>query len=159
VLAYVFWHRPRVGVGVEEYEAALREFHSSLVRVPSASFRLGALPFAAAEGYEDWYLVEDWAALGELNLTAVDERHRAPHDAAAVRAGSGWGGVYGLVRGEAEPPEAARWIDKPPGVPYESFVEALEPPAAAVWQRQMVLGPAPEFCVAVPGLTGRERVT
>jgi hypothetical protein len=158
VLAYVFWHRRRAGVAVEEYEAALRAFHSSLTGVRSASFRVDALPFAAGEGYEDWYLVSDWAALGELNSRAVDERHRAPHDSAASRAGAGWGGVYGLVRGEAEPPEWARWVDKPPGTPYEAFIESLAPRAAAVWQRQMVLGPAPEFCVAAAGEIRRERI-
>jgi hypothetical protein len=149
VLAYVFWHRPRQGVGVEEYEDALRAFHTSLDGVPSAAFRVDALPFAAGEGYEDWYLVESWAALGELNAMAVDKRHRPRHDSAAAGAGSGWGGVYGLVRGEAQPPAFARWVDKLPATPD----------GTAVWQRQLVLGPAPEFCVAAPGETGRRRVT
>jgi len=39
-------------------------------------------------------------------------------------------------------------------VAYADFYAGL-PPAAAVWRRQMVLGPAPEFCAAgaleVPG--------
>ena len=158
MIAYVFWHRPRAGVEIGAYEAALRAFHGSLASTHSASFRLDALPFAAGEGYEDWYLVEDWAALGELNAAAVDARHRAPHDAAASRAGQGWGGMYGLVRGEAEPPPSVRWVDKPPGMPYEPFIASLTPPGVAIWRRMLVLGPAPELCVAEPGQTGRERV-
>jgi hypothetical protein len=149
VLAYVFWHRPRRDVEVEEYEAALRGFHASLAGVPSATFRLEALPFGdRGGGYEDWYLVEDWTALGELNATAVDVVHRPPHDAAARSAGEGWGGVYRLVRGVAEPPAGARWVDRAP----EHGAEV------AMWQRQMVLGPAPELCVVEAAQPGRERV-
>jgi hypothetical protein len=136
VLAYVFWHRPRANVEVRRYEEALANFHDSLAN-PSAAFRLERLPFGDGDpGYEDWYLVDDWAALGELNARAVDAQHRAGHDAAAGMSGHGWGGVYALVRGEAEPPAAARWEWRPP--------DGAE---AAYWQRQMVLGPAPEYCV------------
>jgi hypothetical protein len=136
VLAYVFWHRPRAEVDRDGYEAALARFHESLAN-PSAAFRLDRLPFGGGEpGYEDWYLVEDWTALGELNARAVDAEHRPAHDAPAGMSGHGWGGVYALLRGPAEPPPAARWQQRAP-----------DEPAAALWQRQMVLGPAPEFCV------------
>jgi hypothetical protein len=70
-LAYVFWHRPREDVDPAGYEDSLRAFHATL-DLPSASFRLEALPFDERGGYEDWYLVEDWARLGELNAAAVD---------------------------------------------------------------------------------------
>ena len=144
MLAYVFWHRPRAGVDREEYEHALARFHESLAD-PSAAFRLDRLPFGDGDaGYEDWYLVEDWTALGELNATAVDAAHKTPHDAAAQRAQAGWGGVYALVRGAAEPPRAARWQHRAP-----------EEPDAALWQRQMVLGPAPEYCVVAGPPDGR----
>jgi hypothetical protein len=59
-----------------------------------------------------------------------------------------WGGVYRLVRGGAAPPAGVRWAAREPD----------ERPEAALWQRQMVLGPAPEFCVAEAGHAGRERV-
>lgn len=133
MLAYVFWHRPAETAG---YEDALRAFHSSLTNT-SASFRLQSLPFGdRGPGYEDWYLVDDWSALGELNATAVDAAHKPPHDAAAHKAAAGWGGVYALVSGgPAEPPQSAHWSHE-------------GPQASVLWQRQMVLGPAPEYCAA-----------
>ena len=145
MLAYVFWHRPRPDVDRERYEDAMRAFHASLDN-PSATFRLDALPFGdGRDGYEDWYLVADWAALGALNAAAVDGRHRPHHDAAAGLARSGWGGVYALVRGvAAEPPAGARWQHDRPNDPH-----------ATAWQRQMVLGPAPEYCVVGESAEGR----
>lgn len=143
MLAYVFWHRPREDVDRPRYEDALARFHASLAN-PSAVFRLDRLPFEDAGGYEDWYLVEDWAALGELNRSAVDAAHGGYHDAAAELVAEGWGGVYALVRGESEPPTAARWQWKQP-----------DDPATPFWQRQMVLGPAPEYCCVDGSPAGR----
>ena len=155
MLAYVFWHRRREGVAPAGYEESLRRFHD-LLDVPSASFRLLELPFATLDGYEDWYLVEDWQALGALNADAVDDLRRDAHDTIAHLAGEGWGGVYALVRGAAEPPAGTRWLAKQPGRSYEEFLGAL--PNTSVWQRQMVLGPAAEFCVAGGDSEGRERL-
>jgi hypothetical protein len=155
VLAYVFWHRPRDGVEPALYEARLRSFHAAL-ETPSAAFRVRELPFAPGGGYEDWYLVEDWQALGTLNAAAIDERRRGPHDGVAELAAEGWGGVYAHLRGEAEPPAAARWLAKPAGLGYDEFLADL--PGTSVWQRQLVLGPAPEFCVADGDPDGRVRV-
>lgn len=146
MLAYLFWHRPRPGVEQEEYEEAQRRFHR-LIEVDSACFRLERLPFGDEPGYEDWYLVDDWAALGELNATAVDSHHRPGHDRAAALAGEGWGGVYVCVRGEPTIPSAARWLGKPRGEASGEFLAGFADDLV-VWQRQMVLGPAPEFCVA-----------
>jgi hypothetical protein len=146
LLAYVFWHRPAPGVDVGEYEARLREFHATL-DVVSAAFRLHVLPWRHEDGYEDWYLVEDWTALGELNAAAVAAARKGEHDAAARLAGEGWAGVWRLIRGAAEPPAGLRW-------------EATAPDdeAAPYWQRQMTLGPAPEFCVVGAATGGRERI-
>jgi hypothetical protein len=144
VLAYVFWHRPGDGVDRDRYEDALARFHASLAN-PSAAFRLDRLPFGdGGPGYEDWYLVDGWAELGELNAAAVDAAHGGYHDVAAELAGAGWGGVYALIRGRPEPPATARWQARAPGDGPE-----------AVWQRQMVLGPAPEFCVVDGSSEGR----
>jgi hypothetical protein len=157
MLAYVFWHRPRPDVDVGEYESGLRTLHERL-SIGSASFRLAELPFGSGPGYEDWYPVDDWAALGDLNLAAVSGDRRGPHDAVAAAAAAGWGGLYALVRGEGIPPAATRWMRKPPGEGSDRFLAALD--AAPIWRRQLVLGPAPEFCLADSGTGGsaRERV-
>ena len=148
MLAYVFWHRPRVGVPAADYERCLGAFHSRLA-APSASFRVSSLPFAEGGGYEDWYLVEGWADLGDLNARATSGLLRDPHDAVAEVADEGWGGVYTLVRGDRRPPLRTRWVSKPAGESYEVFLDMVQAPT--VWQRQMVLGPAPEFCVVDDG--------
>ena len=143
-LAYVFWHRPARGVAREDYERAQAEFHARLDR-PSAFFHRDRLPFAEKDGYEDWYLVESWADLGELNAVAVDADHRPAHDAAAAGLAAGWGGVYALVRGAFEIPAAPHWLEKPRGEATDAFLAGLDRPL--IWRRQLVLGPAPEFCV------------
>jgi hypothetical protein len=155
VLAYVFWHRPRSDVEPDAYEDAQRSFHER-IGVPSACFRLDRLPFEGRSGYEDWYLVEDWAQLGELNAAAVDATHRPSHDAAAALTGAGWGGIYGLLRGAAEIPAGARWIDKPLGEPTDEFLAGLDAPL--VWRRQLVLGPAAELCLGGSDPQGRSRI-
>ncbi len=75
MLAYVFWHRPAAAADASAYEDAQRTFHAAL-DVPSSSFRIDRLPFAEEDGYEDWYLVDDWATLGKLNESAVDNVRR-----------------------------------------------------------------------------------
>jgi hypothetical protein len=155
MLAYVFWHRPRGDVDASDYEEAQRYFHRNLEEV-SACFRLRQLPFAEGPGYEDWYLVDDWAALGELNHAAVDPIRGRHHDHAAEMSAAGWGGVYELQRGPVQVPAGTEWLQKPRGVDSEAFLASL--PGEVVWRRQMVLGPAPEFCVAVPASPSRQRV-
>jgi hypothetical protein len=156
MLAYVFWHQPQKGIDPGEYEEAQRAFHEAL-EVMSACFRLAKLPFGKEEGgYEDWYLVEDWEKLGELNSAAVDSVRRADHDRAALHAADGWGAVYSLARGPASIPEGARWLDKPRGTPTDRFLATLA--EATVWRRQMVLGPGPEFCAVSPESVGREKI-
>jgi hypothetical protein len=162
VLAYVFWHR---GTGATDtYEAALAAFHRALAADPppgfrrSAAFGLGDAPWLPGSGppYEDWYVVEDWAALGVLNAGAVSGSRAAPHDEVAGRARTGTGGIYAPLGhdGTLDGP-VATWVAKPAGVPYAEWHGRLPGPA---WQRQMVLGPAPEYAVladaAVEGLAG-----
>jgi hypothetical protein len=163
VLAYVFWHRRAAGTGREDYEARLAAFHAALgdAVVASATFRIAAPPFATeepGEAYEDWYLVADWAAIGGLEAAAVSGARKEPHDAAAALAAHGWAGVYGLLRGDAVPPAAARWEDKPRGESYDAYLARSGAPA--IWRRRLVLGPAPELCVAeaAPGPAARTRV-
>ena len=98
-------------------------------------------------GYEDWYLVEDFTALGTLNAAAVSGAAKAPHDAAAAAARAGVGGVMGHVAGPPLParPGWAAWLGKPAGVGYDAFhaeLEAALDGEASAWRRQMVLGPS-----------------
>jgi len=157
MLAYLFWHQAATDAPREAYEERLVSLHEALERAGarSATFRLQELPFRAQAGYEDWYLVEDWAALGTLNETAVSET-AAAHRAVAELVGPGWGGVYAQLSGDPEPPLALRWAQKPRGESTDSFL-ARESPASA-WQRQLVLGPAPEFCFGGGSASGRDRL-
>ena len=160
MLAYVFWHWKRAEFAASEYENRQRAFHAALASASSSSF-LGSfsagisdLPWAA-EGdgvYEDWYFVRDFAALGLLNESAVSASRSAPHDAAAAAAAGGTAGLYGLRRGtELHRPRYAHWFGKPDGMNYRELFARIEPVAegaqGALWMRQMVLGPAREFCL------------
>lgn len=155
MLAYLFWHRPGPEVDQDEYEEAQRGFHTEL-GIESACFRVGQLPFERGAGYEDWYLVGDWAALGALKDSAVDPVRKVAHDRAASGEAIGWGGLYMLVRGPAAIPDGTEWYEKPRRVPVDTFLADL--PETTIWRRQLVLGPSPEICVAVPGAESRRRV-
>ena len=159
MLAYVFWHVPLPAVDVTGYEARLGRFHAGLRADahagpgPSMTVALRTVPWLKdASGYEDWYLVEDFAALGVLNRAAVSGMAAAPHDAVAAVVHAGTAAVMGHVAGALLPARAgwAAWLSKPAGVTYEPFhaqlAAALDGDAGA-WQRQMVLGPASEYCI------------
>ncbi len=163
MLAYLFWHQPGTDQAVEPYERALVGFHRRLRDVPvpglvaSGTARVGGLPWMPGDGYEDWYAVNDYAALGVLNEAAVDARHVEAHDLAAHAAGFGAGGLYALERGTIDAPAGhCMWLTKPAGVSYPDFADQLmlltAGEAVSVWRRQMVLGPAPEYRVTA----GRE---
>jgi hypothetical protein len=173
MLAYVFWHRPLDDAGdpaVDAYEHAAIAFHRSLAHAPpaglqgSAVFRVAGLPWLEGRGYEDWYFVEDYTALGVLNMAAVGHGHRTAHDGIAHRFGAGAGGLYGLIEGH--PPagpgqgsgsiafgkgSAAVWIARTPGIERRELGELLgdgmDAQHACLWRRQLVFGPAPEFCL------------
>jgi hypothetical protein len=157
-LAYVFWHAPASAVDVEAYEADLLAFHASLAADRPAGFvrsetsGLGRASWLDAEdSYEDWYLVSDWAAVGELNHAAVAAAHLASHDRVAHQAGSGAGAIYGLHAGSENAGSRVRtWFAKPEGWSYGRLYDALGATlddGASLWRRQLVLGPAPEFCL------------
>ncbi len=178
MLAYVFWHRPRKDAPIDAYEQAQLAFHRSLARARpvgmrcSAAFKLDEVPWAVHRadsealdsgrpGYEDWYLLEDFAALGVLNEAAVGRGHRSTHEEAARRFGGGAGGLYALLEGGrsdsgglATPlaqANVAIWVARPAGAPQRQLGELLgdgmDPAHASLWRRQLVLGPAPEFCL------------
>ena len=180
MLAYVFWHRPREGTPADAYEHAQLAFHRSLARARpvgmrcSAVFKLDEVPWAVQRaddeardrgqpGYEDWYLLEDFAALGVLNEAAVGRGHRTTHDEAARRFGGGAGGLYALVEGcrsdSGERRYAARRgqcrdLGRAAGGGAaaelgELLGDGMDPRHASLWRRQLVLGPASEFCLLV----------
>lgn len=159
VLAYVFWHVPLPSADIAGYEARLGAFHAGLrADAPAGLGRsmtvgLGALPWLGdAPGYEDWYLVEDFTALGVLNRAAVSGAALAPHAATAAVVHGGTAALMGHVAGALLPagPGWAAWLSKPVGVAYGKFHAELEAAlggGGSAWQRQMVLGPASEYCV------------
>ena len=160
-LSYVFWHWPRRRAAVQLYEARLATFQSALLRSSPPglsevlSFRLDRLPWKTNQGhcYEDWYVVQDFAALGALNTAAVATPMLRDHDSVAEMASGGAGAVYKPVKGALTLGQArtATWFQKPPGFSYQSLYEAVDARTGKVeltlWQRQMALGPAPEFCL------------
>lgn len=159
MLAYVFWHWKRTEVASKDYEDRQRGFHAALAAAPSSGFvesfsvSLSSAPWAASrEAYEDWYVVQDFAALGVLNEAAVSGSRLQPHDVAAAVAADGTAGVYGLKRGTVlRRPQYAHWFAKPEGMPYRELFDQFAPVVdrvdGALWMRQMVLGPATEFCL------------
>lgn len=177
MLAYLFWHRPRDAAATAAYEQALLAFHRSLAHTPPVGFqgslalRVASLPWhlpAAApqsrpeedgrSAYEDWYFVEDYAALGVLNEAAVGRGHRTAHDDVARRSGASAGGLYGLIEGHRPPSLGATslavWVAGPPRSGRyelgELLGDGIDPQHASLWRRQLVLGPAPEFCLLAP---------
>lgn len=163
MLAYLFWHWPASDVEPGRYVERLLAFHRALRTAPPPGFHgsrvlaIEGAPWAPAiPAFEDWYLVGDFAALGALNEAAVTGARQAPHEAVARLAGGGVGGVYRRLSEGNGVPDAVHWVSKPRGESYAAFAARL--PAAEAWQRQLVLGPAPEFCVLGPAPAGIETV-
>ncbi|HXP38276.1 MAG TPA: hypothetical protein VN817_10965 [Solirubrobacteraceae bacterium] len=177
MLAYLSWHRAAAGIEPTAYEQALERFHRSLAHQPpsgfrgSSAFRLSNLPWLApvagcadAPGYEDWYLLDDWTAVGVLEEAAVAHGHRTAHDTIAGRAGCATGSVYRLVEGHARParpaggssPDAgesdpAVWVKRTPGHEHPSLCallgDGMDRERDGLWRRCIGLGPAPEYCL------------
>src|SRR6266566_8227075 len=136
LLAYVFWHWKQAEITATDYENRQRAFHAALATAPSADFlgsfsvRLSHAPWAAGGGdaYEDWYLVHDFGALGLLNEAAVSASRAAPHDAAAIVAAGGAGGLYSMQHGAVlRQPQYAYWFGKPDGMQYRELFAQLVP--------------------------------
>jgi hypothetical protein len=159
MLAFIAWHRPAAGVAPEAYENALERFHRSLAHMPpngfrgSASLRVEEVPWLDGVGYEDWYLIDDWAALGVLEGAAVSHGHAGAHHAAAALTGMETAAVYRLLEGSANPGRttAATWVSSARGHERPALAELLgdgiDPERDSLWQRCLVLGPAPEYCL------------
>lgn len=161
MLAYVFWHWPQPGVDVATYVEHLVSFHQTLAGNKSDGFngsivfRIRDVPWLDTLGtaYEEWYLLEDSAAMDKLNFAAVNGACEVPHNLVAREAAGGTGGLYRLRAGKEDlsNSKTATWLAKPNGVSYPDFYSTLEPLSGtdgnALWGRQMTLGPTTEFCL------------
>ncbi|HEX6116521.1 MAG TPA: hypothetical protein VFY99_05430 [Solirubrobacterales bacterium] len=162
MLAYVFWHCPAAGVDADQYERALAEFHRALAEAPPDGFarsfchHFERLPWLGegGPGYEDWYLAEGWTAVGMLETGAVSGSRRGPHDRAAFASAKGAGAVYGFAAGSVDglASGSRAWFGRPEETAYHELDGLLTPALAGgdagLWRRRLVLGPAPEHCLA-----------
>jgi hypothetical protein len=160
MLAYVFWHWRYPYVDKAVYQQRLIDFHETLrTQKPSGFqystvFQIEHVPWAGgdAEVHEEWYVVDNSAALDPLNEAAITGPCEQPHHQIARYAAGGTGGLYQLRAGEPDlsATRVALWFAKPPGITYENLHNMLQSEiqqvAGGLWGRQMTLGPAPEFC-------------
>ena len=161
MLAYVFWHWPRPEIERGQYVDHLIEFHRALAANGPPGFRESVVfriqnanwLKTESEAYEEWYLLDDSAAMDPLNFAAVSGACEEPHNRVARAAADGTGGLYRLRAGTAVLSQAkfASWVSKPQGISYKEFYAGLEQltsqPGVALWGRQMTLGPTTEFCI------------
>ncbi|GCF08488.1 hypothetical protein [Dictyobacter arantiisoli] len=164
MLAYVFWHQRASEIAREEYQEKLAAFHQILQERQPEGFagsmvlEMPQVPWmsAASEVYEDWYLVENSAALDLLDEAAVTGICREPHNRVARLADNGTGGLYRLKEetidlARLSEIRSAIWFSKPTGMSYDKLYEILQPSRTEqpgiLWQRQMTMGPALEFCI------------
>jgi hypothetical protein len=164
MLAYLFWHRPFAHIDRERYEESIRRFQAALANekppgfIAAVSFRIDAVPWLGDHpGYEDWCVLEGSWALDPLNAFAVAGAVQAPHDHVAAQMEQGQGGIYAHAGGGTRPPERSSvyWLTRPRGIDWRAALEPVraQHPSTNIWRRQMVLGPAAEFGVSVPGDT------
>lgn len=164
MLAYVFWHWPQAEIDRVTYLDHLSDFHNTLASnrpggfQRSVVFRIREAGWLNTTGdaYEEWYLLDDSAAMDRLNEAAVSGACEEPHNRVAREAADGIGGLYRLRRGQEKLAQTkfAVWLSKPNGMSYNDFYAELQPltsqPEVGLWGRQMTLGPTTEFCIHSP---------
>ena len=161
MLAYVFWHWPQANIHRDAYVDHLVGFQRTLAAnkpdgfCESVVFRIRGANWLNTneEAYEEWYLLDDSAAMDKLNDAAVSGACEEPHNRVAREAADGIGGLYRFRAGQEELAQSrfATWLSKPSGVSYKNFYAALDlitgHPGVGLWGRQMTLGPTTEFCI------------
>src|SRR5262245_2474152 len=160
MLAYVFWHWPRFDADVALYQTNLRSFHRTLgANAPpgfhhSTVFSVKGADWLDTTGpvFEEWYLLDNSAAMDQLNDAAVTGACEKPHSVVAKDAAGGTAGLYHLRRGAADLSKKrfGVWFSKPEGMSYKDFFARIDDEhlaRVALWQRQMTLGPTREFCL------------
>lgn len=138
-------------VDPRDYEEGLRRFHAALADAMVPGFG-GSRTYRLGDGYCDWYLVENSAALDALNDAAVSGARSSLHDAVARHATDSAGKLLKLAAGPYDP-DAGYEIrfSKPGGMTYPELYKLLKPwtdrTDVSLWRRMLVLGPPPEFCL------------
>src|SRR5260370_7301968 len=133
---YVFWDWG-YGSGEESvYERGIIEFQEALRRQRPSGFEYSVVlkveraPWGGRDGgvYEEWYVVENSAALDGLNEAAVSGVCREPHNRVAEDAAGGAGGLYRLRVGEVglATTRAALWFAKPAGLSFGGLYGMLQ---------------------------------
>jgi hypothetical protein len=165
MLAYVFWHWRYLHIEKLSYQQLLVDFHMALrAQKPvgfhySTVFQVEHVPWLSmvGEAYEEWYILENSAALDSLNEAAITGLCREPHHQVARSAAGGTAGLYRLHASRMTTAHVASWFSKPSGMSYETLYQTLQAQtkqsSGTLWERQMVLGPAPEFCLQTPADT------
>ena len=164
MLAYVFWHWPQSNLDRGAYQDHLADFHHTLAANKPQGFQRSVV-FSIrganwlntpGEAYEEWYVLDDSAAMDRLNEAAVTGVCEEPHNRVAREAADGTGGLYRFREGHEDLTQSrfAVWLSKPDGVSYKDFYGALQPITSqqdvGLWGRQMTLGPTTEFCIHSP---------
>src|ERR1700741_5408178 len=161
MLAYVFWHWAQPDIDRDVYVDHLREFQRTLAVNKSIGFqesvvfriRGASWLNTSDEAYEEWYFLDDSAAMDRLNDAAVSGACEEPHNRVAREAADGTGGLYRLRHGveKLDRAKVGLWLSNPAGVSYKNFYPDLESltsqSGVALWGRQMTLGPTTEFCI------------
>ena len=143
----------------------MQQFHETLQLHKPAGFNFSVVysindaPWLATESaaYEEWYLLDDSAAMDRINYAAVNGPCEEPHNRVARNAAGGVGGLYRLRLGEERMRSArqATWFSKPDGMSYKDFDSLMQPvvsdQSATLWARTMTLGPTTEFCLHSDG--------
>lgn len=164
-LAYIFWHHRRHSVSDEHYREAVAAFHERLAMNPPTGFvssfsrRQNELPWmpAKVEIYEDWYIIENYAALEHLNAHAARGDMESTHDSVAELSATGSGAIYSLMFNHSEDVDLKSivWFDKTQLTKTKDFLATVDMKTkdnhGIAWRRQLSLGPAPEFVVWMPG--------
>ena len=139
MLAYVFWHWPQSSIDRHTYIDHLADFHRTLAANKPSGFhhsivyRISGAAWlnTSGEAYEEWYVLDDSAAMDPLNEAAVSGACEQPHNRVAREAADGTGGLYRFRSGQEQLAQSrfAVWLSKPNGVSYSDFASLVGHPA------------------------------
>src|SRR5258708_22665562 len=156
MLAYVFWHWRYPHIEKLSYQQLLIDFHTALrAQKPvgfdySTVFQVEHVPWRriAGEAYEEWYILENSAALDALNEAAITGLCPEPHHQVARSAAGGTAGLYRLRASSGiTTAHVPLSFAKPSGMSYATLYQTLQPQMkhslGPLWQRHIVPTPPP----------------